>query len=102
MSDRAKTVLFVGFKVTSALQRHLDESESGHGHIFEGRDQQSLQRVMIEGEELSGRPVEQGLKVESLVDIVRNLKSIMQKHVPEYALKDSEIRIYSGEIASKY
>jgi hypothetical protein len=42
------------------------------------------------------------LKVEALVDIVRNLKSIMLKHVPEYALKDSEIRIYSGETASRY
>jgi hypothetical protein len=102
MLDGAKATLFVGIKVTNALQRHLDESESGHGHLFEGRNRQSLQRVTIDGEELLGRPLEQGAPVESLGDIVRNLKSILLKHVPKYPLKNSEIRIYAGAISSRY
>jgi hypothetical protein len=101
-SDEAKVKLFVGVKVTNALQRHLDESESGHGHLFEGRNQQSLQRVTIDGEELLGRSVERGATVESLGDIVRNLKSILLKHVPKYPLKNSEIRIYAGPTSSIY
>jgi hypothetical protein len=58
MSDGTKVTLFIGIKVTSALQRHLDESESGYGDLFEGNNQQSLQRVTIDDEEFLGRPVE--------------------------------------------
>ena len=102
MSDGARVMLFVGVKVTSALQRHMEESESGHGHLFEGRSKQSLQRVTMDGEELLGRAVEQGATVESLSDVVRNLKSIVLKHVPKYPLKNSEIRIYAGAASSSY
>lgn len=100
MSEGAKVTLFVGIKVTNALERHLDESESGHGNLFEGTSQQSLQRVTMDGEELLGRSIERGATVESLDDIVRNLKSIMLKHVPKYPLKNSEIRIYAGTTSS--
>jgi hypothetical protein len=102
ISDGANVMLFVGVKVTNALQRYLDELESGHGHLFEGRNQQSLQRVTLDGEELLGRSVERGATVESLGDIVRNLKSILLKHFPTYPLKSSEIRIYAGLIGSRY
>jgi len=102
MSDGTKVVLFVGIKVTNALERHLDESESGHGHLLEGKNQQSLQRATLGDEELLGRPVEQGATVESLDDIVRNLKSILVKHIPRYPLKNSDIRIYAGAISARY
>jgi hypothetical protein len=101
-SDGTRVMLFVGVKVTSALQRHMDESESGHQHLFEGRSQQSLQRVTMDGEELLGRAVEQGATVESLDDIVRNLRSILLKQIPKYPLKNSEIRIYAGAASSSY
>lgn len=102
MPDGAGIMLFVGIKVTNALQRHLGELESGHGHLFEGRNRQSLQKVTIDGEDLLGRSVERGATVKSLGDIVRNLKSILLKHVPKYPLKNTEIRIYAGAIGSKY
>lgn len=102
ISDGARAALFVGVKVTNALQRHLDESESGHEHLFDGKNQQSLHRVTMQGEELLGRAVEQGATVESLGDIVRNLKSILLKQVPKYPLKNSEIRIYAGAGSSRY
>ena len=101
-SDGAGLMLFIGVKVTNALQRHMDESENGHGHLFEGRNRQSLQRVTIDGEDLLGRSGEQGATVESLGDIVRNLKSILLKHVPKYPLKNTEIRIYAGAVSSSY
>lgn len=95
MSDSAKVELFVGIKVIAALERHFDELDSRHAYLVGGKDQQSLRRVTINDEEILGRPVEQGTAVSSLGDIVRNLKSIFSKSVPQYPLKDSEIRIYA-------
>ena len=94
MSDSTKVELFVGIKVTAALERHLDELDSRYAYLVGGKDQQSLRRVMIKEDEILGRSVEQGTTVKSLSDIVRNLKSILSKFVPQYPLKDSEIRIY--------
>jgi len=95
MSDSAKVELFVGIKVTAGLERHLDELDSRYAYLVGGKDQQSLRRVTIDDEEILGRSVEQGTTVSSLRDIVRNLKSIFSEFVPQYPLKDSEVRIYA-------
>ncbi|TET46513.1 hypothetical protein E3J62_03920 [candidate division TA06 bacterium] len=95
MSDRAKMELFVGIKVTAALERHLDELNSSYAYLVAGKDEQSLRRITINDAEILGRSVEQATTVGSLSDIVKNLKSILSKFVPQYPLKDSEIRIYA-------
>ncbi len=95
MSDRTKMELFVGIKVTAALERHLDELNSSYAYLVGGKDEQSLRRITINDDEILGRSVEHGTPVGSLSDIVKNLKSILSKFVPQYPLKDSEIRIYS-------
>lgn len=87
--------LFVGLKITSNLERQLDESRSRYEYLFEGGDEQSLHRATIEGEEILGRPVEPGVPVDSLMNVVRNLRSILSKICPGYPLKDSEIRVYA-------
>ncbi|MFQ5906002.1 MAG: hypothetical protein ACE5JA_05460 [bacterium] len=100
MPDRAKVELFVGIKITAALQRQLDDLDSRYDHLLGGRDELSLQRATIDDDEVLGRPVGQGTTVNSLSDIVKNLKSILVKYVPQYPLKDSEIRIYAGAVTS--
>jgi exo-beta-1,3-glucanase (GH17 family) len=102
MPDKIKTELFVGVRITPALQRHFDESESGQGHLLEGKSERSLQKVTIGSEEIMGRAVAQGATVDSLVDIVRNLRSILLRYVPRYPLKDSEIKIYAIALTSRY
>jgi len=86
--------LFVGIKVTGDLKRYLHEYAERYEYLLEGGDDQSLRRVTINGEDVLGRTVEQGVTVDSLANVVRNLKSILLKICPEYAVRDSEIRIY--------
>ncbi len=87
--------LFVGIRITANLKRHLDERGSRYEYLLEGTDEQSLRRATIDGQEILGRLMEQGSTVDSLANVVRNLKSILLKICPEYVLRDSEIRIYA-------
>lgn len=100
MLNELKGELFVGIRVTGNLQRHLDEANSRYEYLLEGRDEQSLQRVKINDQEVLGRSVEQGATVDSLSEIVRSLKSILLKYVPQYPLKDSEVKMYTRTVAS--
>ncbi len=100
MVTEVKVELFVGMTITTPLQRQLDESKDRYGYLLEGGDAENLQRVTIDGKEVLGRPVEQGTTVDSLGDIVRNLKSILLKMCPGYALKDSEIKMYTRTVRS--
>ncbi len=60
---------FVGVKITSGLQRQLDQYSSVHKRYFDRSEPQSLQIVTIDGEEaLAGR----GASVRSLALEVRS------------------------------
>lgn len=100
MLEETKAELFVGIRIGAALERQLDESNSRYDHLLEGRDAQSLRRVTIDGLEVLGRSMEQGTTVDSVDDIVRNLKSILLKTCPKYNPKNSEIKIYTRTVMS--
>lgn len=87
--------LFVGIKVTSSLKRQLDESSSRYDYLFGGADEQSLHKVTIDGDEILGRFLEQATTIDSFSNVVKNLKSILSKVCPGYAIRDSEIKIYA-------
>ena len=85
---------FVGVKITSALQRQLDQCSSIHKRYFDQSEPQSLQIVTIDREEVIGRAVEQGARVDSLRDVARNIRSILLIICPQCAIGESKIKVY--------
>lgn len=95
MLGQDRTGLFVGIRIRGNLKRLLEESSSRYDYLFGGEDEQSLHRVTIDGDEMLGRFVEQGTTVDSFSNVVKNLRSILSKICPGYAVRDSEIKIYA-------
>ncbi len=94
LKDESGEGPFVGVKITSALQRQLDECSSTHKRYFDRSEPQSLEIVTIDGEEVMGRAVEQGAPVDSLDDVARNIRSILLIICPQYAIGESKIKLY--------
>ncbi len=94
MPDGTSEGPFVGVKITSALQRELDQCSSAHTRYFDRSEPQSLQIVTIDGAEIIGRAVEQGAPVDSLEDVARNIRSILLVIRPQYTIGESKIKVY--------
>ena len=88
---------FVGIRITSELQRHLDKCDVANRHYFERREPQSLRVMTIDGKQILGRPAKRGATIDSLEDAVQNIKSILLKICPQYNVGASEIKVYSAE-----
>ena len=96
-ADELQEQSFVGIRITSRLQRHLDKCSDVDRHYFERRESQSLQIVIIKGKQILGRPVKRGATIDSVEDVIQNIRSILLKICPQYNVRASEIRAYSAD-----
>jgi hypothetical protein len=92
--------LFVGIKISSKLQRELDNCRSDTEHYFKGEKPGSLQIVSFGEEKLIGRFLQDGFPVSDIDNVNRNVRSILTLVTPTYRIEEGSIRIYAGPIAS--
>lgn len=94
MDDIAKR-LFVGIKITKALQDDLDGTAPGTKRYFEGSDNDYLQIVSLREEKFIGRYLNDGFPVANIGDVSRNVCSIVKLITRGRRIEENEVHIYS-------
>jgi hypothetical protein len=94
MTDVGKR-LFVGIKVSSALQNELNSPAPGTEHYFEGNNEDYLQIVNLGEDKWIGRYVKDGYPVAAIGDVSRNVCSIIKLITRGRRIEEKEVHIYS-------
>ena len=87
--------LFVGIKISSKLQRELDNCARGTERFFKEDKPESLQVIALGEDKLIGRYLEDGFPVNNIEDVSRNVRSIVGLITSGYKIADDSIRIYA-------
>jgi hypothetical protein len=87
--------LFVGIKISTKLQRELDNCARGTERYFKEDKPESLQVVTFGEDKLIGRFLEDGFPVSSIDDVSRNVRSVVSLITSGYKIPDDSIRIYA-------
>ncbi|HEY3302471.1 MAG TPA: hypothetical protein VGL70_02925 [Candidatus Binatia bacterium] len=87
--------LFVGIKISTKLQRELDNCTRGTEHYFKEDTPEALKIVTMGEDKLIGRFLEDGFPVSSIDDVSRNVRSVVTLITSGYRLPDDSIRIYA-------
>jgi hypothetical protein len=95
MTDVGKR-LFVGIKVSSALQNELNSPAPGTEHYFEGNNEDYLQIINLGEEKWIGRYVKDGYPVAAIGDVSRNVCSIIKLITRGRRIEEKEVHIYSS------
>jgi hypothetical protein len=95
MTDAGKR-LFVGIKVSSALQNELNSPAPGTEHYFEGNNEDYLQIVNLGEDKWIGRYVKDGYPVAAIGDVSRNVCSIIKLITRGRRIEEKEVHIYSS------
>ena len=94
MSDAAKR-LFVGIKISAALQNELDRPAPGTQHYFEASDENALQVVNLGAEKYIGRYIKDGFSLADIGDVGRNVCSIMKLIARGRRIEERDVHIYA-------
>jgi len=94
MSETA-TRLFVGIKITKALQNDLDSPVPGVKQYFDGLNGNYLQIVSLRDDKLIGRYLDDGFPAANLGDVLRNVCSLVMLITRGRRIEEDEVRIYS-------
>ena len=94
MDDTTKR-LFVGIKITKALQVDLDGAAPGTKRYFEGSNNEYLQIVSLKEEKFIGRYVNDGFPAANIGDVSRNVCSIVKLITRGRRIEENEVHIYS-------
>jgi len=86
--------LFVGIKISTKLQRELDNCARGTERYFKEDKPESLQIVTFGEDKLIGRFLDDGFPVSSIDDVSRNVRSVVTLITSGYRIPDDSIRIY--------
>ena len=96
MIDSAKR-LFVGIKISKALQVELDSPALGTQHHFEGtRDQNSLQIITVGEHKFIGRYIDDGFPAADIGDVSRNLCTMVKMITHGRRIEENDVQIYSS------
>jgi hypothetical protein len=87
--------LFVGIKITKALQDDLDSPPPGTKHYFEGGNGDYLQIIDLNNEKFIGRYLKDGFPAADIVDVSRNVCSIVKLISRGRRIDEHEVHIYS-------
>jgi len=87
--------LFIGIKITKALQNELDSPAPGTKHYFEGGNSDYLQIIDLNDEKFIGRYLKDGFPAASIGDVSRNVCSIVKLIARGRRIEETEVRIYS-------
>jgi hypothetical protein len=96
MIDDTKS-LFVGIKISRALQNDLDSPAPGTKHYFEGSDNKDYLQIIDMGEEkFIGRYIKSGYPASGITDVSRNICSIIKLIARGRRIEENEVHIYSS------
>jgi hypothetical protein len=96
MTDLSKR-LFVGIKISKALQFELDNPAPGTKRYFEGTSNPDYLQIVNVGEEKwIGRYIKDGFPAASISDVTRNVCSIVKLIARGRRIEEDEVRIYSS------
>ena len=93
MDDAAKR-LFVGIKITRALQEDLDSPAPGMKQYIDASNDY-LQIVDLGAEKFIGRYLNDGFPVANLADVSRNVCSIVKLITRGKRIEENDVQIYS-------
>ena len=95
MVDLAKR-LFVGIKISQALQIELDSAAPGTKHYFEGKgDKDYLQIVTMGEEQFVGRYIKDGFPAAGMADASRNVRSIVTLIARGRPIDEKDVHLYA-------
>ena len=96
MIDMAKR-LFVGIKISKALQQELDSPVPGTKHYFEGSDNKDYLQIINWGEDrLIGRYIRDAFPAADIEDVSRNVCSIVKLITRGRRIEEREVHIYTS------
>jgi hypothetical protein len=95
MIDTGKR-LFVGIKISTALQSELDRPAPGTKHYFEPSNEDYLQIVGLGAEKYIGRYIKDGFSIADIGDVGRNICSIMKLISRGRRIEERDVHIYSS------
>ena len=96
MIDLAKR-LFVGIKISKALQNELDNPAPGTKHHFEGGDQSdSLQIINVGEHRIIGRYISDGFLAAELGEVSRNVGNMVKSITRGRRIEENDIQIFSS------
>jgi hypothetical protein len=96
MVDDTKS-LFVGIKISRALQNDLDSPAPGTKHYFEGGENKDYLQIIDMGEDkFIGRYIKSGYPAAGITDVSRNNCSIVKLIARGRRIEENEVHIYSS------
>jgi len=96
MIDMAKR-MFVGIKISRALQFELDSPAPGTKHYFEDNSNKDYLQIINLGEEkFIGRYIKDGFPVVEISDVSRNVCSIVKLIARGRRIEENEVHIYTS------
>jgi hypothetical protein len=87
--------LFVGLKITKALQDDLANPAPGTKQYFEGTSDEYLQIINLGEEKFIGRYVKDGFPAANLGDVSRNVCSLVKLITRGRRIEENEVHIYA-------
>jgi hypothetical protein len=93
--DEMTKRLFVGIKITKALQDDLDGAALGTKRYFEGSNNEYLQIVSLREEKFIGRYLNDGFPAVNIGDVSRNVCSIVKLITRGRRIEENDVHIYS-------
>ncbi len=89
--------LFVGIKISKALQNDLDSPAPGTKHYFEASDNKDYLQIVDRGEDkFIGRYIKSGYPAVGLADVSRNICSIVKLIARGRRIEENDVHIYSS------
>jgi hypothetical protein len=96
MIDLAKR-LFVGIKISKALQNELDNPAPGTQHYFEGNEHNEYLQIINMGEQrIIGRYIKDGFPATEISEISRNVGGILKLITRGRRVEEKDMQIYSS------
>jgi hypothetical protein len=87
--------LFVGIKISKALQNDLDSPVPGVKQYYDGTNSNYLQIVSLRDEKIIGRYLDDGFPAANLSDVSRNVCSLIKLITRGRRIEEDEVHIYS-------
>jgi hypothetical protein len=88
--------LFIGIKISSALQNEINSPAPGTEHYLAKDNGDYLQIINLGEDKLIGRYVNDGYPVTSIGDVSRNVCSIVKLITRGRRIEEKEVHIYSS------
>lgn len=87
--------LFVGVKISKALQNELDSPAAGTRHYFESNQNEYLQIISVGDHRVIGRYIKDGFPAADIGEVGRDVSRIVKLITRGRRIEENDIQIYS-------